>query len=199
MKSSYIVKGVVSFIILLNSLGGLAQANFSLKYVVASVSGTSSLHDWESKITTLDFKGYLTITDDRLSSVKDVTIKIPVKGIKSSEGKTMDRKTFEAFDGRHNPFIIYTLSKADVNIAADRLVTIDASGKLTMAGTTKTISLTSKGSVLPNGDVQLTISKKLKMTDFNMVPPTAVLGTIRVGDEITVNFDIVLVPRNAVN
>ncbi len=61
-----------------------------------------------------------------------------------------------------------------------------------MAGTSKPVELEATGKMLANGDFQLSFSKKLKMTDFNMKPPTAVLGTIKVGDEITLNFNMVL-------
>lgn len=50
--------------------------------------------------------------------------------------------------------------------------------------------------LLPNGDIQLTGSKKLNMKDFGMEPPTAVLGTIKVGPEVTVNFNLTISPVN---
>ncbi len=68
-----------------------------------------------------------------------------------------------------------------------------------MAGTTKAVTLNAKGKVLENGDIQIAVSQKLKMTDFKMKPPKAVLGTIHVGDEITVNFDVVLIKTNKSN
>lgn len=176
-----------------------AQTDFSLKSVTASVAGSSSLHDWESKITKIEFKGSLKTEGNTLKSIKNIEIKIPVKGIKSDEGRIMDRKTFEAFDSDKNPYIIYTLSSAQVKIDVNQMVTIEASGNLTMAGTTMPVTLTSKGVVFPNGDVQLLISKKLKMTDFKMVPPRAMLGTIKVGDEITVKFDLVLTHEEVIN
>ena len=58
-----------------------------------------------------------------------------------------------------------------------------------MAGATRPIELQAKYKVLPSGELQVTVSKALKMTDFKMEPPTAMMGTIKVGDEVTVNFD----------
>ncbi|MBX2929158.1 MAG: hypothetical protein KF852_15085 [Saprospiraceae bacterium] len=52
--------------------------------------------------------------------------------------------------------------------------------------------LSLSGKKLPNGDLQLSVSKKLKMTDYKMEPPVMLLGTIKVGNEITVEFDFVL-------
>lgn len=195
MKTANRVKVAITFVIVFCIMCTpyvQAQTIFLLKSVTASVNGSSSLHDWKSTITKIEFKGSLKTEGNALKSIKDVEIKIPVESIKSDEGKIMDHKTFEAFDSHKNPYIIYTLSNAQIKSDADQIIIIEASGKLTMSGTTRPITLTSKGKVLPNGDVQLSISKKLKMTDFKIVPPTAVLGTIKVGDEITVNFDLVL-------
>jgi len=179
------------------STGLQAQDNYYLKTVVASVSGTSSLHSWESEVTQIKWKGSFLLAGNKLKAIKNGEIKILVKGIKSKEGKIMDNKTYEAFDSDKNPYIIYTFNSADIKIDALQNATASTEGKLSMAGITKAINLTGKGKMLANGDLQLTVSRKLKMTDFKMEPPRAVLGTIKVGDEITVKFDIVLTRNKA--
>ncbi|MEO8147734.1 MAG: YceI family protein [Bacteroidia bacterium] len=177
-----------------------AQTNYSVKSVKATVNGTSNLHDWESEITKIECKGTFQSVNNTLKTIKNVFVKIAVEGIKSKEGKIMDNKTYDAFNADKNPFITYIFSSAQVKTDAMRSVTIEASGNLTMAGTTKLVSITAKGKVLANGDLQLSGSKKLKMTEYKMKPPSAVLGTIKVGDEITVNFELVLTksPQQAV-
>ncbi len=169
-----------------------AGRNFSLKSVKASVQGTSTLHEWKSDITKIEFKGSLHEEGNALKTIEDVEVKIPVVSIKSTEGKKMDNKTYEAFKSEKNPFIIYTFNSAQVKEDANHIVTIETSGNLTMAGVTQTVSLNATGTVLENGDLHLSVSKKLKMTDFKMVPPTMFMGTIKVGDKITVNFDLIL-------
>jgi polyisoprenoid-binding protein YceI len=168
------------------------SGEFSLKSVKAVVLGTSSLHDWESKVTKMEGEGAFNTKNNELVSIKDVEIKIAVKGIKSKEGKKMDDKTYETFNSDKNPNIVYTISNAIVKIDASHAVTIEATGQLAMAGVTQPVSLSAIGIELPNGDLQLSVSKKLKMTDFNMKPPVMMLGAIKVGDEITVKFDFVL-------
>jgi polyisoprenoid-binding protein YceI len=168
-----------------------AQSSYALKSVKATIQGTSSLHDWESNITKIQFKGSLLSDGKTLKTIKDVEVKVPVESIKSKEGKIMDNKTYNAFKYEQNPFIIYSFSMAQAK-TVNNAVTIETTGNLTMAGVTKPIPLSAKGNVLPNGDLQLAISRKLKMTDFKMVPPTAMMGAIKVGDEVTVNFDLVL-------
>ncbi|WP_367390610.1 YceI family protein [Lewinella sp. LCG006] len=170
----------------------LTAADFSLKSVNATISGTSTLHDWVSKVTVMEGKGSFQMEDNVLSSIKDAEIKIKVTGIKSEEGDKMDDKTYEAFNSDKYPSIIFPFSNAVVNINDTHAVSIGTTGNLTMAGTSKAVSLLAIGKELPNGDLQLTVSKTIKMTDFNMEPPVMFLGAIKVGDEITVSFDFVL-------
>jgi len=169
---------------------GYAQKPFALKHSKMTVQGTSTLHDWESEATKVAWKGSALTNGNAVASVKDIEITVLVQGIKSTKGKTMDTKTWEAFTYNKNPNITYKLGQASA--LSDG--TIRANGNLTMAGVTKPITLTVKSKVLPNGDVQLTGSHKMKMTDFKMEKPTAVMGTIKVEDEVTVNFDLTITP-----
>ncbi|MBK7409365.1 MAG: YceI family protein [Saprospirales bacterium] len=167
-------------------------SSFSVKSAKGLIEGTSNLHDWEMEVTKIDCKGSFQSTDNTINAIKNVEVKILVENIKSKEGKIMDQKTYKAFESEKNPYIIFTFSSADVKIDGSGNVTIAASGNLNMAGTNKTVPVTAKGKVLANGDMQLSISKKLNMTEYKMDPPTALMGTIKVGEEVEVKFDLVL-------
>jgi polyisoprenoid-binding protein YceI len=104
----------------------------------------------------------------------------------------MDNKTYDAFKSEEHPYIVYTASRAQVSIDGAKLTTIKVSGNLTMAGTTKPITIEAKGKPLPNGDMEVSITRKLKMTEFNMKPPTVMMGAIKVGDEVTIVVTLVL-------
>jgi polyisoprenoid-binding protein YceI len=167
---------------------GISQTVLKVKSNKMTVQGSSSLHDWESQITKADLKGEFVISNQQLTEVKNLEVKIPVESIKSTKGKMMDNKTYEAFKSEKNPYIIYSLNTARINANG----TIDAMGTLTMAGVSKPMELQGKYKVLENGEVQLVLSRKFKMTEFKMDPPTAMMGSIKVGDEVTVNFDLVV-------
>jgi polyisoprenoid-binding protein YceI len=154
-----------------------------------SVQGSSTLHDWESTITKAEWKGNFKIENLSLIDIKDVEVKSPVESIKSTKGKMMDGKTYDAFNYEKFPFIIYTVVSAKINSATG---TIDAQGNLAMAGATRPVSVQAKYKVLPSGDVQISATKTFKMSDFKMEPPTAMMGSIKVGDEVTVNFDVII-------
>ena len=167
-------------------------SSFSLKSPNGVIEGSSNLHDWKIDITKMECKGSFQSVDNVVKSVKNVEVKIPVLDLKSEKGKTMDGKTYEAFNSDKHPHITFAFSSADVKTDASGAVTIAASGSLSMAGKTKTVPVTAKGKTLANGDLQLSVTQKLKMSEFDMKSPTALMGTIKVGDEVTVRFDIVL-------
>lgn len=179
---------VLTAALLLGVVTGAVSQSALVKANKMTVQGSSTIHDWESEITKADMKGEFLVSDNQLKEVKNVEVKIPVESIKSTKGKMMDSKTYDAFNSTKNPYIVYALNKAKINANG----TIDATGTLTMAGVTKPLEVQGKYTVLENGDVRLTLSRKFKMTEFKMDPPTAMMGTIKVGDEVTVNFDVVV-------
>jgi len=180
---------LLSVIVIICVMTAQGQKPFKLKSSKVTIDGTSSMHEWTSEVTKLEWTGNITTEGGAVKEIKDVVVKIPVVSIKSTKGKTMDNKTYEAFKSDKNPTITYQLSGVVVKGTA-----LQATGSLTMAGAAKTISMTVSAKVLANGDVQLTGSQKLNMKDFKMSPPTAVMGTIKVGEEVTVKYDLVLSP-----
>ncbi|WP_081652423.1 YceI family protein [Cyclobacterium qasimii] len=69
------------------------------------------------------------------------------------------------------------------------------SGRLQLAGNTQTVSFLLK--ILTEGEsISLSGSADVKLTDFKVDPPTAVFGTIKTGDEMTINIKMKLNPIN---
>jgi polyisoprenoid-binding protein YceI len=194
MKFRLTTRLAIACVALVISSTTFAQTSFSLKSSKASIHGTSSLHDWESNITKIQCTGSFQTQNGILKAVKSTEIKIQVQGIKSAKGKMMDTKTHEAFKFDRNPDIIYTFISAKITADADNVAMLETTGSLSMAGTTNPITLTAKVKVLSNGDLEFTVSRKIKMSDFKIEQPTAMMGAITVGDEVTVNFDLVLTP-----
>ena len=187
MKSSKVLI-ILAWLFVLPLTQVLAQT-FQVKTYKITVNGTSSLHDWESTVKQLEAKGSFVVTDNALTDIRDVAVKIPVTSIKSTKGKMMDNKTYDAFNHEKHPNITFLLTNRKVNAANS---TLNVSGNLTMAGVTKPIEMTLTYKLLANGDLMVSGARKLNMTDFKMEPPTAMMGAIVVGDEVTVSFELVL-------
>lgn len=158
-----------------------------------TISGTTNVHNFQSKVTQIS--GDLVINGKKVQSLK---VEVPVKSIKSNE-KLMDKKTYEAFDAEKHPTITFQLIDAVVQKATAEDIDVVLTGNLTMAGVSKKISINTTGKALKAGTLQFTGSVGLKMTDFKMKPPTAMLGMMKVGDAITLKFSVILVGDPEIN
>lgn len=150
-----------------------------------TVNGTSTLHDWTSKVETVQSTGNFNISESGIS-ISDLRVKIPVVSIKSGK-ESMDENTYEALNSEDHPFIEFTLDKIDLTDGSQGDFKITADGKLTVNGQTKPILMNASVKMVGD-DMVVTGSYTLKMTDFGVEPPTMFLGTIKTGNEITVKY-----------
>ncbi|HNA42827.1 MAG TPA: YceI family protein [Saprospiraceae bacterium] len=74
---------------------------------------------------------------------------------------------------------------------------IECTGNLTIAGTTKPVTLTATVAAKDGGILHCTGSKTFKMSEYQVEPPTFMFGTVKTGDEITVTFNVDLSPVKA--
>jgi len=167
-----------------------AQKIYNQKTFKMMIRGTSSVHDWTEDVTILVWVGEVTVVNKEIKAVKNVIVKIPVTGIKSTKGGIMDDKTYEAFNYKQHPDITY---KLEAITKAGGIAT--ATGKLTMNGVTKPVSMRLTSKIHANGDIQVMGAHQINMKDFQMKPPTAMMGSIKVGELITVSFDITVTPK----
>ena len=104
----------------------------------------------------------------------------------------MDKKTYKALKMEEHPVILFQLSEIRSIDRKDDNYLITAEGDLTVAGMTRAVELQVTGKSLPDDEIQFMGEKTFTMTSFDVAPPTAMMGTISTGDEITVKFDITL-------
>jgi polyisoprenoid-binding protein YceI len=151
-----------------------------------SIYGSSSLHDWEIKVTQID--GELEIDDSKV--ISSLIVQIPVRSLKSGK-RAMDNKTYISIDDKKNPNIIFQLTESSSIKITDKNVEVTLTGNLTLAGETKKISFKSTGEITESGDFRLKGSIPIKMTDFKIKPPTAVFGTMKTGNDVILKFDTI--------
>ena len=150
-----------------------------------TIFGTSTIHDWESKVE----QPIVDLVVNNAKQIQTLVVKIQVRSIKSGKG-LMDTKTYDAFNADKNPTITFQLSEPTPLKISGKDVEAVLTGNLTMAGVTKKISFKTTGKITGDNVYKFVGSVPLKMTDYNMKPPTAMLGTMKTGDAITIKFDI---------
>jgi hypothetical protein len=187
-KSQFSKSLTVLVLSVLFSISSVSIAqNFPLisQAAVINVHGTSNVHDWDMKPTTV--AGELGLNDAR--QISSIAIKIEVKSLKSGNG-IMDGKTHDAFNYKVNPYIVFVLTDASQAKLTVNDTEIILTGNLSFSGQTRKISIKTIGKITKSRDYQLKGSVPLKMTDYKMKPPTAMLGTMKTGDAVTVEFDV---------
>ncbi|NDP27321.1 MAG: YceI family protein [Flavobacterium sp.] len=150
-----------------------------------TVFGTSNLHDWQSKTTKIS--GELGINSTK--NINVLTIKVPVTSLKSGKG-LMDQKTSDAFEAKKFPNIVFQLTDVVFTKLTEKDSEVTLTGNLTMHGESKKFSIKSIAKITKTGDYQFRGSVPLKMTEFKMKPPTALLGSIKTGDVVNVKYDV---------
>lgn len=172
--------------ILLLTLGSPALATERYAPAAGSsvtIHGTSTLHEWSMQGSTIN--GEVSVSGDwKTNGLAEavVDVSIPVTSIRSDHER-MDRIMAEALKSKDNPVITYRLTGATL----ERQSTAHTTGKLTIAGATRdiTMDVTISGS---NGLYTLTGSTPIRMTDFGIKPPITMMGTLKTGNDVTVTF-----------
>jgi len=156
-----------------------------------TIFGTTNVHDWKSQVESMTGE----MSFDVPNKVHSLFVEIPVRSIKSGE-KLMDTKTYETFNATKYPKISFFLVDVNSLQIADNTINVLLSGNLTMDGVTRKISVNTIGKKISEGVYQFQGSLSLKMTDYKMSPPTAMLGLMKVGDAITIKFNLSLNETN---
>lgn len=188
------MKKAISSIIMLLIVTTTIQSQEALKNVLLDiklpssvlVNGTSTLHDWQSKVEKTDAK--IEINNYYNIAIETLEVKIEATSIKSGK-KLMDKLTYKALKAEEYPVITFIFKKGEIISENTDSINIKLKGDLTIAGTTKNVAVLTTINKLGN-EITLIGKHKLKMTDFGIKPPTALLGTIKTGNEITIEFNL---------
>jgi len=99
----------------------------------------------------------------------------------------MDNNTYEALNSDEYPTINYKLKEVVSASNNGNMYDLKTKGALTIAGCTMVVTIPVKAEINENKMV-CTGEITFKMTDFKVDPPTALLGTVKTGDQITIKF-----------
>lgn len=182
------MKKLIILLLTLPWLTGLnAQTAYQLDNSASTMTvfGTSTLHDWESDVEEISGTAKLVTEGNLLKEVSDLSIIIKVNSIKSGKSG-MDKNTYSALNEKDFPNITYELQSLGSITATD----VSTMGKLTISGTTLTKELISQY-VIDGEALSFNGAITFNMTEFNIDPPTALMGTIKTGDEVTISYDVI--------
>lgn len=166
--------------------GVMVQAQtLAIKSSVVTINGETNVnHDY--KINATQVNGKMTVADNR---PKTLTVEIPVRSLISGE-KLMDKKTHEAFNEPKNPTIVFNMTELNsIQVNGDNIA-VTVTGNLTLSGVTNKVTLKSDGKISNPGVYTFEGVLPVKMSDYGMKAPTAMLGTMKTKDQVMVNYKV---------
>ena len=149
------------------------------------LEGTSTVRSFKCTATKFDMAVSAESDESPASMVKSASLVVPVAQLECGN-KTMNEHMRKALKAESNPQISWTMTSYQVE-GSNVLI----NGKLTIAGRENPIVIRGTGSA-ENGTIRFKGSKQFKMTEYGVKPPSLMLGTMKVGDPVTVSFDLVL-------
>lgn len=173
----------------------IAQTNYQSTATKATVKGTSTLHDWEMSASNGTTRATFTVTDGNVTEISALTFTVTAESLKSDRSG-LDKNAYKALNTDKQKNITFTMTNGTVTNAGANTVQVRATGNLMIAGTSKQATITATAKYNP-ADKSITVngSTKFNMSEYKVTPPTVMMGTIKTGDAITVEYSGKLMPN----
>lgn len=160
-----------------------------------TIEGTSTVRSWSCEATGFAMtprptRGFEEAVLNREKALQTVTVTFPVAAIECGNG-TMNDHLRKALQGEQHPEITYTMATYELR-DAEAGVAVDAVGQLTIAGQDRPITMAVSVAADEEGQLRVMGEQQIDMTDFGVKPPRLMLGTLKVGEMVTVTFDMPL-------
>lgn len=124
----------------------------------------------------------------------ELELSIPVKSLRCGNAQ-MERDMFEALKADRFDAIRFRFSAIRGAVTHDidqHSFHATIAGVLALAGTRRELSVEVTVQRLGRDRFRLSASLPLRMTDFNVTPPTALFGMVKARNELVVRFELVL-------
>ena len=187
MKTILLKRRTVSVLLFMFLMTGtlLNAQTLAIKSSAVTINGETNVnHDFAIKAT--EVKGKMTVADNL---PKSLTVEIPVRSLISGE-KLMDKKTHEAFNEPKNPTILFNMTELNSLQVNGENIAVTVTGNLSLKGETKKVTLKADGKEVSPGVYTFQGKLPVKMSAYGMKAPTAMLGTMKTKDLVTVNYKV---------
>jgi len=166
-----------------------AQTAYQSSTTRTTIKGTSTLHDWDMTSSKGQTKASFTVEGNQIKGISSLSFTVPAESL-NSDKSGLDKNAYKALNTDKHKNITFTMTSGTVTPSGNNTFQVKATGNLTIAGTTKQTTITANGQFNPSDkSIAVTGATKFKMTAYNVKPPTVMMGTIKTGDEITVDYN----------
>ncbi len=186
-----------SFVLILifclaTGLSALAQ-NYSISNDESklSVFGSSTLHDWKLNAGKIIGHAQFDFDGKELKNIKSLNIEIPVAHL-SSGLDALDNHMQKAMTANNATVVTFILSKV-TSLTSNSIggYTVQADGKISIIKNTNPVSLQGTIQLNDDGSIRIFGETEMSMTDYEVEPPQAEMGSIQTENNVKVVFDVV--------
>lgn len=166
------------------------------------LEGSSNVKAWTCKATAMEALIAIdaSLADSRdeatvARSLRGVDVIVPVRMLKCGD-RHMEANMYSALKAPKPPAISYIIADFELtpSLSGDRL-SVEATGKMSVAGAERSVSMTVKTEKLPDGTRRARGTVPIRMTDFGIVPPRSWFGMLRTADKVLIQFEIFVSPQ----
>lgn len=180
---------IIAFFAIVSISMAQQSSQLTIDNYTLNINGTSNLHDWTMEAEKLSGKVNAVLNEATIENFKETRITVDVEEIESGK-RIMNNKTYEALKSEKHPTITYQLKSVQNFYAAGSRFSGKAQGLLTVAGVTKKVEIPFSGKIKDGGkSITVNGNYTLQMTSYNVDPPTAMLGSLKTGDKVTLEYE----------
>jgi len=186
--------GALALIFLLGLSGSVrAQSAYRAADPDVKVLGTSNLHNWSMEAKDMSCSAIFSFAagSSQPQSLTALELSIPVHNLKSGES-SMDSRAYTAMKADKFGTITFVSQSAVIVPGQKNQFQIKSTGSMTIAGVAQPVALTAACQVNADGSIVCNGSTPLKMTDYQIKPPSFMLGALKTGDALTINYSLIL-------
>ncbi len=160
------------------------------------VKGTSTVRSFECSAGEVQARveaaapgvAYAVVAGEKAVTV--AAVDVPSARLDCGNG-TMNDHMRKALKTKDHAVIAFRVASYELAKAAEG-TTITMAGELSLGGVTKPVTVLAKATEQANGTLRVAGTHEVKMTEFGLKPPSLMMGTMKVGDKVTVGFDLLL-------
>lgn len=179
---------------------GFAQTSFEARpESKVWIEGSSTVHDFDCESDRIEGRAevpQISADEETVSGSPDydIEIRFPVKEFDCGRSR-MNRDFYEALKADQFSDITFKFRGAqrldDLSEEGEDYQLYEVTGELSISGETREISVRIKGKTSrENKTIRIFGSHQISMKDFGIDPPTAMMGMVKVHEELEVHFDL---------
>lgn len=189
MKKTFIITTV--FFIVLNFTAKAQTYKLINEQSKLSVLGTSTLHDWKLTAEKKSGEANFVFNSTTLTDISSLHIEVPVENMTSGLD-ALDNHMKTAMTANNSTVVTFILTKV-TSLTKNTIggYTVQADGKISIIKNTNPVSLQGTIQINSDGSIRIFGETQLSMTDYEVEPPQAEMGSIQTENEVKVVFDVV--------